>query len=72
MVRIVGRKITLIYGVKNYSDCCMGNRLRTLKVKESTVPERKTVMEAWAREDGGWGYCGCTGEEDKRTNERWL
>lgn len=66
VVRIVGRKITLIYVVKNYSDCCVRNRLRTANAK-STVPERETAVEVWAREDGGLGRCGCTGEKETRT-----
>lgn len=54
VVRIVGRKITLIYVVKNYSDCCVRNRLRTANAKALSQNGRllwrsgQEKMVAWA------------------------
>ena len=76
MVRVVSRRIKLIYVVRNYSDCSVGNRQRVSKVKtpgNSLVVQwlRLGTFTAWAqvrslvRELRSWKPCGAAKKKKK-------
>lgn len=68
MVRIISRRITLIYVVKNNSDCCVGNRQRASQVK-ALPPQRRLLWRSGQEKVVAWAT---VVELGRGARERWL